>query len=485
MPHRTQHTDYDAVIIGSGPNGLSAAIALQREGLRTLILEAKDTPGGGMRTRELTLPGFLHDVCSAVHPLAAGSPFFEQLALNKFGLEYLQPEINAAHPLDGKKGAVVFTDIRYTSALLGTDAKHYTQLFSTLKADWPSMRHQLLGPLQLRGDLMKLASFGWKGLRSATSFAQCFDTTQARALFAGMAAHSIQPLTKAGTAAYGLVLLMAAHASGWPVAKGGSKSIAEALTACYLSLGGEVRTGFEVSSLSQLPSSRAVFFDTSPNQLLTIAGHRLSRFYKWQLNRFRYGAGVFKIDWALDAPVPFKDEGARLAGTVHLGNTEAEIVASEQMISEGHHPNAPFVLLAQPTVTDPSRAPAGKHIAWAYCHVPNGSTKDMTSEIENQVERFAPGFRDRILARHTFNNMELQEYNANYVGGDINGGAGILSQLFTRPALRWSPYRTSAKGLYICSASTPPGGGVHGMCGFHAARRAAKDIFRIDIKLSK
>lgn len=483
MPHRKQHTDYDAVIIGSGPNGLSAAIALQREGLRTIVIEAKATVGGGMRTAELTLPGFHHDVCSAVHPLAAGSPFFQQLPLGSFGLEYLYPEINAAHPLDGRKGAAVFTDIRYTAALLGSDAKNYTQIFSDLKADWPALRYQLLGPMQMRGDLVKLAAFGWKGLRSATSFTQCFESIQAKALFAGMAAHSIQPLTNAGTAGFGLVLLMAAHDAGWPIPKGGSASIASALTAYYTSLGGQVQTNFEVRSLSQLPSSKAVLFDTAPDQLLTIAGHKLSALYKWQLNRYSYGPGIFKIDWALDGPVPFKDEGARLAGTVHIGNTEAEIVAAEQLAVNGQHADAPFVLLAQPTITDPSRSPQGKHVAWAYCHVPNGSATDMTMQIERQVERFAPGFRERILARHTFNSVQLQSYNANYVGGDINAGASIITQMFSRPALRWSPYRTSSKGLYICSASTPPGGGVHGMCGFHAARRAAKDIFKIDIKL--
>jgi phytoene dehydrogenase-like protein len=314
-------------------------------------------------------------------------------------------------------------------------------------------------------------------LTSATHLAKRFTTREARALWAGMAAHSQLPLTNIATSAIALVLLVTAHTGGWPMARGGSQSIAQALSSCFLSLGGKMETNFPVRSLGQLPSSHAVLLDVTPRQLLQIAGHSLSAIYKWQLMHYRYGMGVYKIDWALDAPIPFSAEHCRRAGTIHLGNSMEEIVASEQATANGAHPVKPFVLLAQPSLFDASRAPRGKHTAWAYCHVPNGSTVDMTERIENQVERFAPGFKERILARHVMNTVEMEKYNPNYVGGDINGGSIDIRQLFTRPALRWSPYRTSAKGIYLCSSSTPPGGGVHGMCGYHAAKKVLKDIF--------
>jgi phytoene dehydrogenase-like protein len=475
-------TEYDAVVIGGGPNGLAAAITIQQQGLTVLVLEAASTVGGGMRSAELTLPGFVHDICSAIHPLAAGSPFFQDLPLKDFGLEYIYPDINAAHPLDSGAAPALFSDIHKTAGQLGADKDLYVEIFSQLTEQWPQLSRQLLGPLKFPSHPWQLASFGLKGLQPAFTFAKRFKTPGARALFGGMAAHAIQPLSNYATAAFGLILTVAAHARGWPVAKGGSQSIANALSGYFQSIGGRIRTGTAVKSLKELPSAKAILFDTSPDQVLKLAGESLSAIYKWQLRRFRYGMGTFKIDWALDGPIPFTSPQCREAVTIHLGNTLEEFSLSERETWEGKHPDKPFVLLAQQSIIDPSRAPADKHTAWAYCHVPNGSEKDMTTAIENQVERFAPGFRDLILAKHTMNTSQLYQYNQNYIGGDINGGVIDITQLFTRPALRFSPYRTSAKGLYICSASTPPGGGVHGMCGYHAARRALKDIFHIDIK---
>jgi phytoene dehydrogenase-like protein len=309
-----------------------------------------------------------------------------------------------------------------------------------------------------------------------------FHTQEGKGLWAGMAAHSLQPLSNAATAAIALVLMITGHSGGWPMAKGGSKSIADALVSYFISMGGKVETGFYIRSLRQLPSSHAILFDVTPKQLLQIAGREFSSFYKWQLQRYRYGMGVFKVDWALDDPIPFTAQECHDAGTIHLGNTWEEIAASEELIARGEHPEKPFVLLAQQTVFDPSRAPQNRHTAWAYCHVPNGSNVDMTEQIEKQVERFAPGFKERILAKHVMNAVQMQEYNPNYIGGDINGGVIDITQLFTRPALRLSPYKTSAKGIYICSSSTPPGGGVHGMCGYHAAKKALKDVFNIHLR---
>jgi len=469
--------DYDAVVVGAGPNGLAAAIMLRQQGLSVLLLEGENSIGGGMRTAELTLPGFHHDICSAVHPMAVSSPFFADLPLDRFGLEFIYPQIDAAHPFDDGNAAILQKSIAATAASLGKDADAYTSFFSPLVEEWDSIAKDVLGPLHFPKHPLNMAKFGLLGLQSATQFAKRFQTKEARGLWAGMAAHSIQPLTNMSTAAIGLVLSIAAHKYGWPIPKGGSQSIANALAEYFVSIGGKIETGFYVTSLSQLPCAKAVLFDVTPKQLMKIAGQEFSALYKWQLNKYRYGMGVFKIDWALDAPIPFVNEACRKAGTVHLGNTLEEISASEILSSNGGNPEQPFVLLTQPSVFDPTRAPEGKHTAWAYCHVPNGSTVDKTELIEKQVERFAPGFRERILARHVFNTNQLEAYNPNYIGGDINGGIIDIRQLFTRPALRRSPYRTSAKGLYICSSSTPPGGGVHGMCGYHAAKRVLKDIF--------
>lgn len=475
----SEKRDFDAVVVGSGPNGLAAAILMQQNGLSVLLIEGKDTIGGGLRSAELTLPGFTHDICSAVHPLAVTSPYFSTLPLENFGLDFIYPPIAAAHPFDDGSAAALINSIEETATLLGEDGETYINLIAPIIKNWPDLAPQILGPLRFPKHPFVLAGFGLKALSSATGLSRQFKTPQAKALLAGMAAHSIQPLTNKATAAEALVLMATAHIKGWPVPKGGSHKIAEALAGYFVRIGGKIETGRYIGSLEQLPSSRAVLFDITPRQLLQIAGHKFSSLYKWQLERYRYGMGVFKIDWALDAPAPFMAEECRQAGTVHIGNTFAEIAAAEQQVWDGKTVEKPFVLFTQPTLFDGTRAPQGKHTAWAYCHVPNGSTEDMTSAIEKQVERFAPGFRKRILARHTFNAAQMEEYNPNYIGGDINGGVIDLGQLFTRPALRWSPYRTSAKGIYICSSSTPPGGGVHGMCGYHAARRALKDIFNI------
>lgn len=471
-------TEYDAVVVGAGPNGLAAAITLQQAGLSVLIIEGSDTIGGGMRSAELTLPGFVHDICSAIHPLAIGSPFFETLPLEAHGLEYVFPDLAAAHPFDDGTAAVLTGSLTETAALLGMDEQAYLKLLGPVVNDWPGIAADVLGPLHFPEHPMAMARFGLNALTSATFLARRFKTKEARGLWAGMAAHSIQPLTNLTTSAIALVLMTAAHLKGWPLPRGGSKEIGNALASYFTALGGKIETGHYVKSLAELPAAKAVLFDVTPKQLLTIAGHKFSALYKWQLERYRYGMGVFKVDWALDGAIPFTAPEARRAGTVHIGNTLEEIALSEQLCWEGKHAEKPFVLLAQQSLFDLTRAPAGKHTAWAYCHVPNGSVRDMTAIIEKQVERFAPGFRDLILARHTMNTGEMEAYNPNYIGGDINGGVIDLGQIFTRPALRSSPYRTSARGLYLCSSSTPPGGGVHGMCGYHAATRVLKDIFK-------
>ena len=473
---------YDAVVIGSGPNGLAAAIILQQQGLSVLLVEGKDTIGGGLRTAELTLPGFKHDICSAIHPLAAGSPFFKTLPLGDHGLTYLYPPLAAAHPFDDGSAAILSRSPEETAGILGKDEKAYLKLMKPLVHDWPQLAPDILAPLHIPHHPFAMARFGLNGLIPATGLAKKVSPERAKGLLAGMAAHAIQPLSNMATSAIALVLMTAGHAENWPIPAGGSEKISAALASYFCSLGGRIETGFYVKSLDQLPSSHVVFFDVTPRQLLQIAGHRFSSLYKWQLERYRYGMGVFKIDWALDAPIPFTSEHCRRAGTIHIGNTFEEIAASEQQSTEGKIAEKPFVLLAQQSQFDPSRAPEGKHTAWAYCHVPNGSRTDMTAIIERQVERFAPGFRERILQRHVMNTAQIEEYNPNYIGGDINGGIIDIGQLFTRPALRSSPYRTSAKGLYICSSSTPPGGGVHGMCGYYAARQALHDIFHINIK---
>lgn len=470
-------TDFDAIVVGSGPNGLSAAIALQQAGLSVLIVEAKATIGGGLRSAELTLPGYVHDICSAIHPLAIASPFFRTLPLHEHGLEFIQPPAAAAHPFEDGTVALLTRSLDETASRLGKDETMYRKLIGSLAANFPAMVNDILAPLRIPENILDYSRFGLNALLPAAFIAKRFSTEAAKGLWAGMAAHSILPLSNFTTSAIGMVLMAAGHAYGWPIPKGGSQQIANALASYFRSIGGKIETSFYVKSLSQLPAAKAVLFDVTPQQLLQIAGHTFSSIYQWQLKKYKYGMGVFKVDWALAEPVPFKAKESLLAGTVHLGGTFKEIADGEQQIWKGKHPDKPFVLLAQQSLFDQSRAPEGKQTLWGYCHVPANSTKDMTDAIENQIERFAPGFRDRILARHIMNTTQMEEHNPNYIGGDINGGAIDLTQLFTRPALRWSPYRTSTRGLYICSASTPPGGGVHGMAGYHAAKRALKDLF--------
>lgn len=472
-----RNTDFDVVIVGGGPNGLAAGITLLQNGKSVLLLERNATIGGGMRTSELTLPGFKHDVCSAVHPMAATSPFFSSIDWSAYGLSLISPPVCAAHPLDNGNAAMLYESLSATADRLGIDQGAYLQLMKDTVADFDKLKQDLLGPLKWPANVLPYLKFGLNALQPPTWLEKRFHTPEAKALFAGMAAHGIQPLSNWAGSAIAIVLMAAGHRVGWPIPKGGSQSVADAMAAYFRVLGGVIETGFEVKSLQQLPSSQAALFDCSPQQLLKIAGQKFTDFYKWQLNRYRYGMGVFKIDWALDAPIPWKNPEISQAGTVHIGNTFEEIKTNEALTAKGRHPDKPFVLLSQPSLFDATRAPEGKHTAWAYCHVPSGSEKDMTDAIEQQVERFAPGFRDRILAKHTMNTRAIQEYNPNYIGGDINGGVQDIFQLFTRPALRWSPYRTSSKGLYICSSSTPPGGGVHGMCGYHAAKQVLKDIF--------
>lgn len=475
MPSPSQ---YDAVVVGSGPNGLAAAITLQRQGLQVLILEAKDTIGGGLRTAELTLPGYLHDLCAAIHPLGAASPFFRELPLREFGLEFVHPEVLAAHPFDDGSAGALYSSLAQTASRLGVDGDAYRSLLEPLVDQWPLVEQHLLGPiLQWPRHPLALTRFGLRFMQSGKQIASRFRQQAARGLWAGLVAHSMVPLEARTTAAIGLVLAIAGHRSGWPVVRGGSQGIANALGAYFVSLGGRIQTNTPVSRMADLPHSRALLFDVTPRQLLTICGDHLSGLYRWQLRQHRYGMGVFKIDWALSDPPPFLAADARLAGTVHLGGTFEEIAASERRVWQGKVPTQPFVLFAQQSIFDDSRAPEGKHTGWAYCHVPHGSDVDMSEAITGQVERFAPGFRDTILATHTQNAIALESYNPNYIGGDINGGVINLAQLVNRPALRFSPYRTSAKGVYICSASTPPGGGVHGMAGYHAAVQTLRDLF--------
>jgi phytoene dehydrogenase-like protein len=465
----------DAIVVGSGPNGLAAAITLAQAGRSVRVVEARETVGGGTRSAELTLPGFLHDVCSAIHPLGLGSPFFRSLPLAEHGLEWVHPPAALAHPLDDGTVVIVERAVAATAEGLGPDANAYRRLMALLVANWPKLQRDLLAPLRLPRHPLAVARFGLQAIRSAYSLARGqFRGDRARAIFGGMAAHSLLPLEHPGSASFGLVLSILAHAVGWPMARGGSQRIADALASYLVSLGGEIITGRTVTSMDDLAPAHVVLFDVTPRQLLEIASARLPARYRSRLARYRYGPGVFKMDLALDGPIPWKAKACERAATVHLGGTLDEIAASERAVWQGKHPAQPFVLLAQQSLFDASRAPEGTHTVWAYCHVPNGSTFDMTERIEKQIERFAPGFRERILARSVRSAVQMEEYNPNYVGGDINGGVQDLWQHFARPALRLVPYSTPDKRIYLCSSSTPPGGGVHGMCGYHAARAALR-----------
>lgn len=473
IKERAGRSEYDAVVIGAGPNGLAAAVYLAQKGSSVLVLETRDTPGGGTRSSELTLPGFTHDICSAIHPLGIGSPFFRTLPLEKHGLEWIQPAAPLAHPFDDGTAAILDRSIEATGATLGDDSENYRRLIEPLVPDWDTLCEALRRPLDLAKYPLAWARFGFWAARSARGLTDAvFQGPQARALFAGVAAHSMLPLTQSPSAAIGLVLTIAGHAVGWPLPKSGSQRIADALVSYFQSLGGEIMTSAPVGSLEELPKARAILCDISPRQVIEIAGGRLPASFVRKLDRYEYGPGVFKLDYAIDGPIPWKAPACLRAGTVHLGGAQAEIALSERQVWEGKPPESPYVLLAQQSLFDPSRAPAGKNTVWAYCHVPNGCDFDMTERIEAQIERFAPGFRDRILARHAFSPQALEGYNANYIGGDINGGTEGWRQLFARPVLRAIPYATPVKGLFLCSASTPPGGGVHGMCGYYAALAA-------------
>ncbi|HUR53697.1 MAG TPA: NAD(P)/FAD-dependent oxidoreductase [Gemmataceae bacterium] len=469
----------DAVVVGAGPNGLAAAIALRQRGRSVLVIAGAPTVGGGARSAELTLPGFTHDICSAVYPMALASPFLRSLPLGDHGLEWVHPTFPFAHPLQDGRAAISERSIETTAKRLGDDATAYARLFEKRTADADKLFGDLLGPLGIPRHPFAALRFGLPALRSGRGLAESrFRTEEARALIAGVAAHAVLPLEQRPGAAIALMLMIAGHAVGWPIVRGGAQRLSDALASYLRLLGGEVVTGQVVKSVDELPPSRAVFLDVTPRQLVALAGHRLPDRYKRRLGRYRYGPGVFKVDWALSAPIPWANAECRLAGTVHVGGTLDEVADAERAVFEGKHHPRPFVLVAQPSVFDSSRAPAGQHTGWAYCHVPNGSNVDCTAAIEAQVERFAPGFRDCILARHTHGPAELERYNPNCVGGDVTGGMEDLWQLFTRPVVRWSPYTTPNPELFLCSASTPPGGGVHGMCGFYAADAALRRVLK-------
>ncbi len=469
----------DAVVVGSGPNGLAAAITLARAGCSVLVCEANTTIGGGARSAELTLSGFVHDVCSAVHPLAAGSPFFKTLPLERFGLEWIQPEIPLAHPLDDGSAACLHRDVDFTAEQLPGDSRAYRRLMKRLASNWEKLANEFLQPmLHLPRHPLALARFGIPALWPASSLAKIlFKHDPARALFGGIAAHSFLPLESIASSAFGLVLGMAGHAVGWPIPRGGSQAIANALANCLRELGGKIETNHRVKNLNDLPKSRAVLLDVSVWQFLRIAGQGMAAAYRRRLESFRHAPGIFKIDYALREPIPWKAEACRRAGTIHLGGTMDEIAASERDVAHGTIPERPFTLVAQQSLFDETRAPPGQHTLWAYCHVPFDCKIDMSDPIESQIERFAPGFRDCVLARHKMSGADLEKSNANLGGGDINGGAANLMQLIARPTFSPTPYRTPLRGVYLCSASTPPGGGVHGMCGYHAARLALREIF--------
>jgi phytoene dehydrogenase-like protein len=460
----------DAVVVGSGPNGLAAAITLRRAGRSVLVLEARETVGGGVRSAELTLPGFVHDICSAIHPLVRVSPAFFPLPLAEHGFDLIDPAVPLAHPLDDGTAVTLERSVEATAVGLGPDAQSYVELMEPLVARSEKLIPFVLGRSPITRHPLDAARFGLVGLRSAVGLARRFRGARARALFGGLAAHSIQDLSRRPTASFGLVLALLAHTHGWPLVGGGSQRLSDALASYLRSIGGEIEVGRRVDSIDELGDSEVTLLDVTPRQVLRIASHRLPGRYARALRLYRYGPGVFKVDWALDGPVPWRAPECTRAGTVHVGGTLEEIAASEAAMWRGETAERPFVLVAQQSVSDSTRAPEGKHTLWAYCHVPSAWREDMTERIEAQIERFAPGFRQLILERHVCGPADFERYNPNYVGGDINGGVQDLRQLYTRPVVRLDPYSAPVDGLYICSSSTPPGGGVHGLCGYHAAR---------------
>lgn len=466
----------DAVVVGSGPNGLAAAVFLAREGIATRVYEANAVAGGGVRSLELTLPGFRHDLCSAIHPMAVASPFFRDLKIEEHGLEWIQPPLCLAHPFDDGSAAVLERSVDATARRLGSDADAYRSLFQPLAEVGEDLFRDLLGPLRWPGRILSTARLAWHGMQSARSLIERnFQTREARALLGGVAGHAVAPMDKAPSAGFILALALAGHIVGWPMPRGGAQRLADSLINVLRSHGGDLIVARAIESLAEIDGARTILLDVAPRELLRLGGSRLPDRYRRRLEAFRHGPGVIKIDWALSAPIPWTADACRSAGTVHLGGTYEEIVASEDAIWRGEHADRPMVLLTQPTLFDPTRAPADRHVGWAYCHVPSGSTRDLTDVIECQVERFAPGFRDTVLARHVFTASQMERKNRNLVGGEIGGGVHDLRQLLARPVARLDPYRTPLDGVYLCSASTPPGMGVHGMCGYFAALAALHD----------
>ena len=472
-------TELDAVVVGSGPNGLAAAIALAQQGYTVRVLEACQQVGGAMRTEELTLPGFRHDVCSAVHPLGELSPFFGTLPLAEHGLSWVHAPLSFAHPLDDGPFVVLERSVAATAEGLGRDARAYRNLMESFVRVGRPLMGDLLGPLRIPRHPLAMARFGFYGLRSALGLGRgLFEGERARALLAGCAAHAIQPLDKLLTGAVGLMFAWTGHLCDWPIARGGSSAIADALASYLRSLGGEIVTGQLVTSMQDLPKARAYLFDIAPKQLISIAGDTLPSGYVRRLQRYRYGPGVFKLDWALSGPIPWRDPNGARASTVHLGGRLEDVASAEGAMYRGEHPERPYVLVAQQSLFDDTRAPAGKHTGYAYCHVPYGSTVDVSERIEAQIERAAPGFRDLILARRAHTPADLERHNPSLVGGVIAGGEADLTQFFTRPVARLDPYSTPNPRLWLCSGATPPGGGVHGMCGYFAAKSVAKKLKR-------
>jgi phytoene dehydrogenase-like protein len=467
----------EVVVVGAGPNGLAAAITVAEAGRSVVVLEAADKIGGGARTEELTLPGFQHDVCSAIHPMASASPFFAVADLARHGLELVHPEIALVHPLDGGGAGVMHRSLDDTVAGLGRDGKAWDRLVGWVARRWDTLAPAILAPLlRVPRHPFTLAGFGVRAVPPATLAGRTFSTDEAAALFAGAAAHSFLPLSHPLTSAPGLMLLASGHVAGWPAARGGSQAIVDAMAKRLIELGGSIEVGRPVRSMGDLPEARAVLFDLTPRQLLRIAGDDLPKRYRARMHRFRYGPGVFKIDYALSEPVPWTHPDGRRAGSLHLGGTMREIAGAEAEVAAGRHPARPFVLIAQQSLFDPTRAPAGQHTLWAYCHVPSRSTVDMTEAIEGQIERYAPGFRDVVLARHVADSSWFEAHNENVIGGDIAGGSHGGAQLLLRPRPGVPSYRTGNPRLFLCSSSTPPGGGVHGMCGLNAAQEALRTV---------
>lgn len=478
-PSRRRAISYDAIIVGAGPNGLAAAVTLARQGHSVLVREAASVIGGGTRTEELTLPGYLHDVCSTIHPMAVASPFFRELPLAQYGLEWIHTPTLLVHPFDDGSVVTLERTLDSTVSALGSDGQAYRDLVEPFVENWQDLVQDTLRPIRIPRRPFFMARFGMQALRSVDDLVRArFTRDETRAMFAAVAGHCMLPLDWIGTASFGLMLCVAGHAVGWPLARGGSRQISNALAAYLRELGGVIETDAPVRDVAELPAARAILFDVTPRQLLRIAGDRLPSGYRRQLERFRYGPGAYKIDWALSGPVPWRNPRCSESAVLHLAGGYDEVLASERAPWDGVDAQRPFVLFVQPSLFDRTRAPGDGEVAWAYCHVPNGSRTDMTAAIESQVERFAPGFRDLITQRHVMTPADLEDHNANLIGGDINAGAQHLSQLIFRPVRRWNPYAVPDTNMYLCSASTPPGGAVHGMCGHNAANAALKRSLR-------